>query len=115
MAIFYGHCTRVLFSVPYLHRWGRSNGPTGLGGSDARGYDEFPSGVDNGLVVLEYEGQGAMAVIETASMETDPGPHRRVEVHGLEGSIVLEPIESPKIDHPFVLLRGWLLVARVLS
>ena len=78
--------------------FGRADRITPFLRSDARGYDGFPSGVDNGLVVLEYEARGAMAVIETASMETDPGPHRRVEVHGLEGSIVLEPIESPKID-----------------
>jgi len=66
--------------------------------SDARGFDGFPLGVDNALVVLEFEEQGAMAVIETTSLETDPGPHRRVEVHGLDGSIVLEPIEPPEID-----------------
>ena len=58
----------------------------------------MPPGVDNAVVVMEFDEQGAMAVIEATATETDPGPHRRVEVHGLEGSIVLEPIEPPRID-----------------
>ena len=78
--------------------FGRADRITPVLRSDARGYDGFPEGVDNALVVLEFDERGAMAVIETASMETDPGPHRRVEVHGTEGSIVLEPIEPPRLD-----------------
>ena len=66
--------------------------------SDARGYEGMPPGIDNALVVMEYEEQGAMAVIEATATETEPGPHRRVEVHGLEGSIILEPIEPPEIE-----------------
>ncbi len=66
--------------------------------SDARAYHGMAHGVDNALVVMEYDDQGAMAVIEATATETDPGPHRRAEVHGLDGSIVLEPIEPPKID-----------------
>ncbi len=66
--------------------------------SDARGSDGLPEGVDNAVAVFEFEERAAIAVIEATSLETDPGPHRRVEVHGLEGSIVLEPIEPPKVD-----------------
>ncbi len=65
---------------------------------DARGSDGLPEGVDNAIVVFEFDERGAIAVIEATSLETDPGPHRRVEVHGLEGSIVLEPIEPPTVD-----------------
>jgi predicted dehydrogenase len=64
----------------------------------ARGFEEMPEGTDLGVVVFEYPQQGAMAVIEGTSLETDPGPHRRVEVHGLEGSVILEPIEPPHIE-----------------
>ena len=66
--------------------------------SDARGFDRMDEGVDNGLVVFEYDKQGAIAVIEATSTETNPSPHRRVEVHGTGGSIILEPIEPPKVN-----------------
>ena len=78
--------------------FGRADRITPVLRSDARGFDGFPQGVDNALVVLEFEASGAMAVIETASLETDPGIHRRVEVHGIEGSIILEPIEPPHLE-----------------
>lgn len=57
----------------------------------------MPQGTDLGLVLFEYDEMGAIAVIEGTSLETEPGPHRRVEVHGLEGSAILEPIEPPHI------------------
>ena len=81
-----------------VYMFGRADRISPFLRSDARGYDGFPDGVDNALVVLEFDEQGAMAVIETTSLETEPGPHRRVEIHGLNGSIVLEPIEPPRID-----------------
>ena len=53
-----------------------------------------------------------MVVIEGTSLETEPGPHRRVEIHGLDGSAILEPIEPGHIQlclrdpkPPFV--EGW--------
>ena len=64
----------------------------------ARGFYDMPEGTDLGVVVFDYPDQGALAVIEGTSLETDPGPHRRVEVHGLEGSAILEPIEPPHIE-----------------
>ena len=66
--------------------------------SSARGFDDMPQGTDLGLILFEYDELGAMAVIEGTSLETDPGPHRRVEIHGLEGSVILEPIEPPHIQ-----------------
>ncbi len=65
--------------------------------SSARGFENMPQGTDLGLVLFEYDEMGAIAVIEGTSLETEPGPHRRVEVHGLEGSAILEPIEPPHI------------------
>jgi len=64
----------------------------------ARGFADMPDGTDLGVVVFDYPEQGAMAVIEGTSLETDAGPHRRVEVHGLNGSAILEPIEPPHIQ-----------------
>ncbi len=66
--------------------------------SAARGFENMPDGTDLGLILFEYDEQGAMAVIEGTSLEVDPSPHRRVEVHGLEGSVILEPIEPPHIQ-----------------
>ena len=66
--------------------------------SSARGFENMSDGTDVGLILFEYDEQGAYAVIEGTSLETEPGPHRRVEVHGLEGSVILEPIEPPHIQ-----------------
>lgn len=66
--------------------------------SSARGFEEMPAGTDLGVIVFDYAGQGALAVIEGTSLETQAGPHRRVEVHGLGGSAILEPIEPPHIQ-----------------
>lgn len=78
--------------------FGRPDRITSFLHSDARGFDCMDEGVDNGLVVFEYDKQGAIAVIEATSIETNPSPHRRVEVHGTGGSIILEPIEPPKVN-----------------
>ena len=78
--------------------FGRADKITPVLRSDAHGFDDLPHGIDNALVVFEYHQQGAIAVIEATSLETDPGPHRRVEIHGIDGSIVLEPIEPPTVD-----------------
>ncbi len=78
--------------------FGRPDRVTPFLRSDARGFDGMAEGVDNGVVVFEYDKQGAIAVIEATSTETNSSPHRRVEVHGTEGSVVLEPIEPPRID-----------------
>ncbi len=64
----------------------------------AHGFENMPDGTDLGMVVFDYPDQGALAVIEGTSLETDPGPHRRVEIHGTNGSIILEPIEPPHIE-----------------
>ena len=66
--------------------------------SSARGFEDMPEGTDLGLIVFEYDETGAMAVIEGTSLETEPGPHRRVEIHGLKGSAILEAIEPPHIQ-----------------
>jgi predicted dehydrogenase len=78
--------------------FGRPDRVTSFLHSDAKGFEGIAPGVDNASVMLEFDEQGAMAVIETTSMECDPGAHRRVEVHGEDGSIVLEPIEPPALD-----------------
>ncbi|MBM3934174.1 MAG: Gfo/Idh/MocA family oxidoreductase [SAR202 cluster bacterium] len=78
--------------------FGRPDKITPILRSDARGFEGMPPGVDNAIVIMEYEKQGAMAVIEATGTESDPGPHRHAEIHGLEGSIVLQPIEPPAID-----------------
>ena len=65
--------------------------------SSARGFENMLEGTDLGVVLFEYDEQGALAVIEGTSLETEPGPHRRVEIHGLDGSAILEPIEPPHI------------------
>lgn len=66
--------------------------------SSARGFEAMPEGTDLGVIVFEYDEAGAIAVIEGTSLEIEPGPHRRVEVHGLQGSAILEPIEPPHIQ-----------------
>ena len=58
----------------------------------------MPDGTDLGMVVFDYPDQGALAVIEGPSLETAPGPHRRVEIHGTNGSVILEPIAPPHIE-----------------
>jgi predicted dehydrogenase len=76
--------------------FGRSDRVTAINRSDAKGHDQMPEGVDNAVVIMEFDEQGAIAVIEATATEVNPGPHRTAVVHGLEGSIVLEPIEPPK-------------------
>ena len=48
---------------------------------------------DNALAVLEYD--RATAVIETAAMEMDAFPARRFKICGVDGTIILEPLEPP--------------------
>jgi len=78
--------------------FGRADKITSFLRSDAKGFEGIVPGVDNASVMLEFDDQGAMAVIETTSMECDAGPHRRVEIHGEDGSVILEPIEPPKLE-----------------
>ncbi len=78
--------------------FGRPDRVTVSNRSDARGHDQMPEGVDNAIAIMEFDEPGAIAVIEATATEVNPGPHRAAVVHGLEGSIVLEPIEPPKID-----------------
>lgn len=73
--------------------------------SSAKGFDAMPPGIDLGVIVFNYHEEGALAVIEGTSLETQSGEHRRVEVHGLGGSAILEPIEfSENGDKPHVQL-----------
>ncbi|MDA1348731.1 MAG: Gfo/Idh/MocA family oxidoreductase [Chloroflexi bacterium] len=78
--------------------FGRPDRVTAVNRSDARGFQGMPPGIDNSVVVLEFEAQGAMAVIEATALETSPGPHRHAEIHGLDGSIIMMPIEPPKVE-----------------
>lgn len=78
--------------------FGKADRITSFLTSSSRNFEEMPDGTDLGMVVFEYDTQGAIAVIEGTSLEVDPGPHRRVEVHGLSGSVILEPIEPAKIQ-----------------
>jgi predicted dehydrogenase len=54
---------------------------------------------DNTLAVFSYA--QAMAVLETAAMESDPFPVRRLEVYGTEGSVVIQPLEPPALRASF--------------
>ena len=56
-----------------------------------------PEFTDNAAAVLEYG--RAMAVIETAAMESDGHQTRRLEVYGNHGTVILTPI------HPCPILR----------
>ena len=65
---------------------------------------------DNTVAWFSYD--HAVAIVETAAMETDPFPVRRFEVYGAEGSCVIEPLEPPALKvslkspppgHP----KGW--------
>jgi len=52
---------------------------------------DTPSFRDNTLVVFEYP--RAMAMLESAAIETSPFAARRLEVYGTRGSAILEPFE----------------------
>ena len=75
--------------------FGRPDKITSINRSDARGHEQMAEDIDNAVTIMEFEQRGTMAVIEATAMETNPGPHRHAEIHGLEGSIILQPIEPP--------------------
>ncbi|MGQ9730663.1 MAG: Gfo/Idh/MocA family protein [Candidatus Zipacnadales bacterium] len=76
---------------------GRPNGVTGFCRHDL----DLPDNLaDNTVAVLEYE--NAIAVIETAAMESDPFPQRRFEVYGTKGSVVIHPLEPPRLFASFM-------------
>lgn len=58
-------------------------------GESARPY------VDNAIAVFEFP--RATAVIETSAMETRAFAHRRFELFGTEGSVIVEPFEPPNV------------------
>ena len=60
---------------------------------DARGHGEPIE--DNCTAVLEYP--GALAVVQTWNTGNDPMRHRRFQVIGERGSILIEPIEPPGV------------------
>tara|TARA_B100001123_G_scaffold194469_1_gene221657 strand:+ start:163 stop:1158 length:996 start_codon:yes stop_codon:yes gene_type:complete len=57
--------------------------------------DEFPWYRDNTAAILEYG--GAMATIESTSLEVSAGASRRLEVYGTRGTAILEPLEPPAL------------------
>jgi predicted dehydrogenase len=54
---------------------------------------------DNTVAWFSYD--HAVAILETAAMESDPFPVRRFEVYGMEGSCVIEPLEPPALKASF--------------
>ncbi len=50
---------------------------------------------DNTLAVFEFE--SAVATLEVTAMDVGPFPRRRLEVYGTAGSIVIEPLEPPRV------------------
>jgi predicted dehydrogenase len=58
-------------------------------------YSEDPRCMDNTLVVFEYD--RALAVLESSDMEINAQPLRRVEVYGTGGTIIMQPVEPPRI------------------
>jgi predicted dehydrogenase len=78
--------------------FGRPDKVTSINRSDARGHEQMAEGIDNAITIMEFDEQGAMAVIEATATETSPGPHRHAEIHGLEGSVILQPIEPPEVE-----------------
>ena len=50
---------------------------------------------DNTLVVIEYP--TALVSLETSAIEIDPTAHRRFEVCGTQGSVIVEPLEPSKV------------------
>ncbi|OUU21854.1 MAG: hypothetical protein CBC13_08495 [Planctomycetia bacterium TMED53] len=71
---------------------GRPNRVTPFLRHDGIDYDWFQ---DNNLVVFEY-GTG-QAILESTALEVSAGLSRRIEVYGTKGSIVMEPLEPPKL------------------
>ena len=57
--------------------------------------DAFPWYRDNNVAVFEYS--DALAVVESVSGEVEPGSARRMEVYGTRGSVILEPMEPPRL------------------
>jgi len=78
--------------------FGRPAKVTSINRSDGRGHEQMQAGIDNAITIMEFDEQGAIAVVEATALETDPGPHRHAEIHGLEGSVILQPIEPPAIE-----------------
>lgn len=54
-----------------------------------------PEFCDNTLTVLEYE--RALAHLESAAMEQEPFAVRCLEVYGSRGSVILQPLEPPRL------------------
>jgi predicted dehydrogenase len=50
---------------------------------------------DNALAILEYD--KSMVTVETAAMETNAFGARRFKICGTQGSIILSPLEPPKV------------------
>ena len=73
--------------------------------ADGVGFD------DNNLAIFEYE--RGMATIETWNLEAgENGPHRRFELYGERGTILMSPLEPPKVrlylTEPFEEFKaGW--------
>ncbi len=57
--------------------------------------DAYPWYRDNNVAVLEYP--DALAVVESVAGEVDAGAARRMEVYGTRGSVILEPMEPPRL------------------
>ncbi|MBI2941825.1 MAG: Gfo/Idh/MocA family oxidoreductase [Chloroflexi bacterium] len=75
-------------------------------------YREFsqPPFPDNTIAVLEYD--GALAIVDSSVPHVNAAPLRHFGVHGTRGSVVLEPMEPPRLrlclDEPRAgYLAGW--------
>ena len=59
---------------------------------DGSNFDWFK---DNNVVVFEYD--KGQAVLESTALEVSSGLSRRIEVYGTKGSIIMEPLEPPRL------------------
>jgi predicted dehydrogenase len=69
--------------------------PHGVSAFARQHTDAFPWYRDNNVAVFEYP--DALAVVESVSGEVEPGSARRMEVYGTRGSVILEPMEPPRL------------------
>ena len=71
---------------------GRPNRVTPFLRHDGSNFDWFK---DNSMVVFEYD--KGQAVLESTALEISSGSSRRIEVYGTKGSIIMEPLEPPRL------------------
>ena len=72
---------------------GRPNQVTPFLRHDGSNFDWFK---DNNIVVFDYD--KGQAVLESTALEVSSGMSRRIEVYGTKGSIIMEPLEPPRLQ-----------------